>query len=113
MSRVGARCQAARRPLDRLRSWATRAATRRAPHPVNESILLDLHRAAGARLRAEPAGLLTYGDVPAEYAAATEGCALFDATAAGAIDVRGADAVDFIASDTSSAMPFENCFTLM
>ncbi len=63
---------------------------------MNESILLDLHRAAGARLRAEPAGLLTYGDVLAEYAAATEGCALFDATAAGAIDVRGADAVDFL-----------------
>jgi len=63
---------------------------------VNEPILLELHRAAGARLRADPAGVLTYGDVPAEYAAAMEGCALFDATLAGAIDVRGADAVDFL-----------------
>ncbi len=63
---------------------------------MNESILLDLHRAAGARLREDPAGVLTFGDVPAEYAAAMEGCALFDATLVGAIDVSGADAVDFL-----------------
>lgn len=63
---------------------------------MNASILLDLHRASGARLRDDPADVLTYGDVPAEYAAGTEGCALFDATRKGAIDVRGADAVDFL-----------------
>ncbi|MCY2960351.1 MAG: hypothetical protein NTY35_09315, partial [Planctomycetota bacterium] len=63
---------------------------------MNDPILLELHRAAGARLRPEPAGVLTYGDVPAEYAAAMEGCVLFDATVAGAIDVRGVDAVDFL-----------------
>lgn len=40
--------------------------------------------------------MLTYGDVPAEYAAATQGAALFDATATGAIDVTGADAVEFL-----------------
>lgn len=63
---------------------------------VNEPILLDLHRAAGARLRDDPAGVLTYGDVPAEYAAATQGCVLFDATVGGSLEVRGADAVDFL-----------------
>ncbi len=63
---------------------------------MNESILLDLHRAAGARLRPDPADLLTYGDVPAEYAAATQGAALFDVTGLGAIDVTGADAVEFL-----------------
>lgn len=63
---------------------------------MNEPILLDLHREAGARLREDPAGVLTYGDVPGEYAAATQGCVLFDATVAGAIEVRGADAVDFL-----------------
>jgi len=63
---------------------------------VNESILLELHRAAGARWREDPAGVLTYGDVPAEYAAAMEGAVLFDATTAGAIDVSGADALEFL-----------------
>jgi len=63
---------------------------------VNEPILLDLHRAAGARLREDPDGVLTYGDVPAEYAAGMQGCALFDATIAGAVEVQGVDAVDFL-----------------
>jgi folate-binding protein YgfZ len=63
---------------------------------VNDPILMELHRAAGARLREEPVGVLTYGDVPAEYAAATSGCAAFDATNLGRIDVRGADAVEFL-----------------
>ncbi len=61
-----------------------------------ESVLAEIHRAANARLREETPSLLTYGDVPAEYAAATTGCAMFDATHLGAIDVRGADAVEFL-----------------
>ncbi len=63
---------------------------------MNEPILLELHRAANARLREDPSSVLTYGDVPAEYAAATTAAALFDATHLGAIEVRGADAVDFL-----------------
>jgi folate-binding protein YgfZ len=69
---------------------------------VNDPILMELHRAAGARLREEPAGVLTYGDVPAEYAAATKCCAAFDATDLGRIDVRGADAVDFLQRITAN-----------
>jgi aminomethyltransferase len=63
---------------------------------VNEPLLTDLHRAAGARLRDDPPAVLTYGDVPAEYAAAQQGAVLFDATTSGAVDVRGADAADFL-----------------
>ena len=63
---------------------------------MNASILLELHRAAGARVRSDPDELLTYGDVPAEYAAATQGAVVFDATSLGAIDVTGADGVDFL-----------------
>lgn len=63
---------------------------------MNEPTLTDLHRAAGARLRDDPPDVLTYGDVPAEYAAAQQGAVVFDATVAGAVDVRGADAVDFL-----------------
>ncbi len=63
---------------------------------MDTSPLLELHRAAGAQLRADPPAVLTFGDVPAEYAAATEGCALFDATMLGAIKVTGADAQDFL-----------------
>lgn len=63
---------------------------------MNESPLLPLHAAAGARLRAEPAQVLTYGDVPGEYRAAMEACALFDATDRGVVEVSGADAASFL-----------------
>jgi folate-binding protein YgfZ len=62
---------------------------------VQPSPLLDLHRAAGARLT--PSGeLLTYGDVPAEYAAGREGAALFDRTGRGLVQVAGAEATAFL-----------------
>tara|TARA_R110002126_G_scaffold107530_8_gene243065 strand:+ start:643 stop:1749 length:1107 start_codon:yes stop_codon:yes gene_type:complete len=65
---------------------------------VDASPLLDLHRSAGARLVPPPSGdlLLTYGQVPEEYEAARNACAMFDATTLGAIEVRGADAEDFL-----------------
>ncbi|MBL8861402.1 MAG: aminomethyltransferase family protein [Planctomycetes bacterium] len=63
---------------------------------MNTPLLLELHRAAGARLREDPAEVLTFGDVPAEYAAATQGAALLDATTLGAVEARGLDAVDFL-----------------
>jgi len=68
---------------------------------MEASPLTDRHLAAGARLGARPeaerlAAPLTFGDVPAEYAAAREGCALFDATDRGALAVRGADAGAFL-----------------
>ncbi len=78
---------------------------------VKSSPLLPLHRAAGARLTAPDQGsrLLTYGDVPAEYAAAMEGCALFDATERGLVSVMGADADTFLhrllASDVRGLAP--------
>lgn len=64
---------------------------------MRRSILTPLHEAAGARLSAaaEPV-LLTYGDVPAEYRAATEDAAMFDETDRGRVVVSGADAAAFL-----------------
>ena len=61
------------------------------------SILDSVHRAAGARFAGDAPGapLLTYGDVPAEYAAGVEGCALFDATDRGALAMGGDDRAEF------------------
>ncbi len=69
--------------------------------PVNEPRLLPQHRAAGARLTSDGT-LLTYGDVPAEYAAAREGCVLFDVCTRGAVRVTGADAESFLHATTSN-----------
>lgn len=65
---------------------------------MNANLLYPLHAAAGAVLRPadEPAPLLTYGDVPAEYEAANRGCALFDETDRGSVRVSGADAREFL-----------------
>jgi aminomethyltransferase len=75
---------------------------------VDRSALTALHEAAGARLRTA-AGTptpLSFGDVPAEYQAGIEGCALFDETDRGRIDVRGEEAAAFLhrvlASDVRS-----------
>ena len=64
---------------------------------MNRSLLLPVHEAAGARLTGgEPPQLLTYGDVPAEYAAAQEGCVLFDQTDRGRVVVGGEEAREFL-----------------
>lgn len=65
---------------------------------MQASPLLDVHRSAGARLvgEGESASLLTYGDVPAEYSAALENCALFDSSARGLLRVRGGERADFL-----------------
>ena len=64
---------------------------------MQTSPLLSLHESAGARLQPEPAPrVLTYGDVPAEYRAATEGCALFDETDRGRLTVTGEEAPEFL-----------------
>ncbi len=64
---------------------------------MNRPALEDLHRAAGATLSAsEPPVLLTYGDVPAEYRAARQDCALFDRSDRGRIEVRGPEAAAFL-----------------
>jgi folate-binding protein YgfZ len=64
---------------------------------VQTSILLPHHRAEGAQIAAsDPPRLLTFGDVPAEYRAGVEGCALFDATDRGFIEVSGPDAAAFL-----------------
>ncbi len=62
------------------------------------STLLDHHEASGARLAQRPWGTvaLTFGDVPAEYRAGTEGAALFDDTDRGLLRVTGGDAADFL-----------------
>jgi tRNA-modifying protein YgfZ len=55
------------------------------------------HTARGAVLGAGPdAAPLTFGDVPGEYAAARERCALFDQTGRGLVIVRGADGSTFL-----------------
>lgn len=65
---------------------------------MHTSLLHDLHTEADAVLRPrdEAAPLLTYGDVPAEYTAAREGCVLFDETDRGRVRVSGADAREFL-----------------
>ncbi len=40
--------------------------------------------------------MLSFGDVPAEYRAATEGCALFDESSRGQLSARGPDAAGFL-----------------
>ena len=68
---------------------------------MQRSPLLPLHEAAGARLAARPeaadfTAALTFGRVPAEVAAATEGCALFDRTDRSRITLAGADTAGFL-----------------
>jgi folate-binding protein YgfZ len=65
---------------------------------VEHSALTALHRAAGARLRsgAGTALPLTFGDVPNEYRSGIEGCALFDETDRGRIDVHGEESAAFL-----------------
>jgi len=64
---------------------------------LDRSVLLHDHQTAGARLQpGEPPRVLTYGDVPAEYRAAQEGCALFDETDRGRLDVSGPEAATFL-----------------
>ncbi len=64
---------------------------------MNQSPLLSLHEAAGARLQqGDSPRVLTFGDVPAEYEAATQSCALFDETDRGAIGVTGEEATSFL-----------------
>jgi len=63
------------------------------------SPLRSVHEAAGARLQPVDAGgdVITYGDVPAEYAAGAQGGALlFDRTTRGLVSVSGKDARDFL-----------------
>ncbi len=60
-----------------------------------------MFEARGARLGARPeapdfATALTFGDVPAEYAAAREGACLFDQTDRGRLRVSGSEAASFL-----------------
>ena len=65
---------------------------------MQRSPLEALHLAAGARMLAagSSAQPLTFGDVPAEYAAGMGGAALFDETERGAVRVDGRDGADFL-----------------
>jgi folate-binding protein YgfZ len=68
---------------------------------MDRSPLSPVYREFEVRLAARPeapdlAAPLTFGDVPAEYRAAREGCALFDATDRGRVRVSGRDATDFL-----------------
>ena len=64
---------------------------------LERSILLPLHRAAGAELSgAEPPLVLAFGEVPDEYRAGVSGCALFDQTDRGLVAVSGPDARVFL-----------------
>lgn len=83
---------------------------------MKTSPLLSRLAAAGARIGARPEApdldaVLTFGDVPSEYAAARERCVLFDATDRGKIRVTGHDATDFLhrilANDVRSLSPSE------
>jgi aminomethyltransferase len=68
---------------------------------MDRSPLLDLQRAAGARVaeRPEAPGLLaplTFGDVPGEVRAVQHGAALLDAADRGRVRVLGKDAASFL-----------------
>ena len=65
---------------------------------MKESPLHPLHAGAGARFApgTSPELLLTYGDVPGEYAAALGGAVLFDRTELGRVAVSGGDRADFL-----------------
>ncbi len=66
---------------------------------MQHSPLRELHESAGARLRPLEAGgdVVTYGDVPAEYAAgARAGALLLDRTTRGLLSIAGSDATDFL-----------------
>ncbi len=64
---------------------------------VNRSILTPLHQAADARFSdGEPPLLLTYGSVPDEYRAGTEGVLLFDQTDRGRVVARGGERAEFL-----------------
>ena len=67
---------------------------------MNQSPLMKIHAAAGARLlpEGEARALLTYGDVPGEYAAATTAWVVLDETDRGGLSVTGADASSFLHS---------------
>lgn len=66
---------------------------------MDRSILLERHERAGARLGGpdpqRPAPL-TFGDVPAEYAAGVEGCALFDQSDRGLVVASGGERAEFL-----------------
>ena len=69
--------------------------------PLERSPLLARHLQRGARLAERPEAPghdapLSFGDVPAEYAAARTACALFDQGDRGALRVSGRDALDFL-----------------
>lgn len=65
---------------------------------MNRSILVDEHERRNARLIPDPERprVLTYGDVPAEYAAGTSGCVLFDETDRGLLRVTGGERQVFL-----------------
>ncbi|MEM7310584.1 MAG: glycine cleavage T C-terminal barrel domain-containing protein [Planctomycetota bacterium] len=68
---------------------------------MDHSPLLDVHLSAGARLGDRPeapghSAPLTFGDVPAEWRAGAEGCALFDAADLGAVHLEGSEAAAFL-----------------
>jgi folate-binding protein YgfZ len=84
--------------------------------PTAAPLLQALHQEAQARLT--PAGLLlTYGDVPGEYRAARESVALFDTTERGLVQVRGADAQEFLhrllANRVRGLLPGQGNFNLL
>lgn len=68
---------------------------------MDASPLLAAHERAGARLAERPeapgrTAPVTFGDVPAEWRAATSGAALLDATDRGAVRVTGGEAAAFL-----------------
>ncbi len=65
---------------------------------LKQSPIYDFHLKQGARLlpEAEARPLLTYGDVPGEYEAATTAWVAMDDTDRGAVLVKGQDAASFL-----------------
>jgi len=86
---------------------------------MNHTPLLQAHEAAGARLTGEAGSqqVLTFGDVPAEYAAAQSGCAIFDETQRGMVEVVGGERAVFLhrllSNEVRSLTPGQGCRSLL
>lgn len=68
---------------------------------MKSSLLVSQFESRGARIGARPEqlgapGVLTFGDVPAEYQAAQTGCVLFDQTDRTRVTARGPEAAVFL-----------------
>ncbi|MFT7668853.1 MAG: folate-binding protein YgfZ [Planctomycetota bacterium] len=86
------------RDQSRVGSRSGRPFPNRPKIAVKQNLLYPKHQSNGAQLlpRDQHQPLLSYGDVPAEYEAATQSAVIFDETDRGQVKVSGADSAAFL-----------------